>query len=152
MPDCPATGRRAFALPSLNFPIAAARLRTMPHCRSGNFALACWKGGTILLVPKHDGRQRAGWHGARVSLAAARQPPPRLLADPNVLAAMHLRPGRQLRLTKRDCRCCFDQPVMPASLRLYMARPRLLLGELLAAGATERELDVAAGASRGSDS
>jgi hypothetical protein len=83
---------------------------TLRQLRAGLLELGptCEGGGTILPAVKRGGRQRAVWHGARVSLAAARPPAPRLLANSSGLAALHLRPGRRIRLTKRDCRCWFD--------------------------------------------
>ncbi len=59
-----------------------------------------------------------------------------------MLAAMHLRPGRRLRLTKRDMRCWFDQLVLPEGLRPNMVRPRLSRSDLLAAGAAEDAIDA----------
>ena len=90
-------------------------------------------------VGKSGDRQRAVWHGARVSKAAAPSPFPTHLASPSVFAYIDLGASRNLRVTKRDCRTWFDQLVLPRDLRTFMARPRVTRAELRAAGASDDE-------------
>jgi len=111
--------------------LRAGLLRLAPRCRGG---------GTVFPVGKAGGRQRAVLHGARVSDAAARPPAPRHLANPSVLPFIALADQAQLRLTKRDCRCWFDQLRLPRALRAYMARPPLTRHELLAGGLSDDDI------------
>ena len=54
--------------------------------------------------------------------------------NPSVFALLELDSGKQLRVSKRDCRTWFDQLVLPEPLSPYMARPRVCVGELLDVG------------------
>jgi len=100
----------------------------------------CKGGGTIFPVGKSLGRQRAVWHGTRVSEAAAAPPAPRHLADPSAFAHLDLPGSLLLQVTKRDCMTWFDQLVLPHALRPFMARPKVTLGELQKHGVTDAEL------------
>eukprot|EP00973_Karenia_brevis_P061454 8544670-Karenia_brevis.AAC.1 len=52
---------------------------------------------------------------------------------------LHLRDGRRLRVTERDCRCWFDELLLPYHLGQYMARPGLARHDLLKAGLQQQE-------------
>ncbi len=113
--------------------------------RAGMLSLArtCRGGGTVFPVAKSDNRQRVVWHGTRCSKGAAVPPKPRHLANPSVFGFLELREGRLLRVSKRDCKTWFDQLVLPAALSRFMARPRVSVAELLEAGLTHGELELA---------
>ena len=107
------------------------------HLRAGQLGLAVHVkgGGTVIAVGKPGGkRQRAVWHGRRVSAAARPPPKPRHLASPTALTYLECRPGKQLRCSKRDASCWFDQLRLPSELRRWMGRPRVSLHELLHTG------------------
>ena len=115
---------------------------TVRQHRAGLLRLAatCSGGGAIFPVGKSGGRQRAVWHGSRVSESAAIPPGPRHLADPCAFAHLGLSDGRRLRVTKRECRYWFYQLVLPAGLRNFMARPRVSRKELHDAGFTDVDI------------
>ena len=104
---------------------------------------ACRGGGTVFPIKKANDRQRVVWHGTRCSKAASSPPKPRHLANPSVFSFLELAEGRLLRVSKRDCRTWFDQLVLPDALARFMARPRVSVGELLEAGLTRREVELA---------
>lgn len=84
-------------------------------------------GGTVIAVGKPGGtRQRAVWHGRRVSSAAMRPPKPRHLASATALALLECAPGQRIRCSKRDASCWYDQLLLPSSLQRWMGRPRSL--------------------------
>ena len=92
-------------------------------------------GGTVIAVSKPGGkRQRAVWHGKRVSAAAMRHPKPRHLASPTALSFMECLPGQKIRCSKRDASCWFDQLQLPASLQRWMGRPSVTARELCEEG------------------
>ena len=98
-------------------------------------------GGTVLAVGKPGGnRQRAVWHGRRVSQAAILPPKPPLLVSPSALLHLRASVDEPIRVSKRDAACWFDQLALPSSLRKWMARPSVGLGELMRAGLTRQEL------------
>ncbi|CAE7271224.1 UVR8 [Symbiodinium sp. CCMP2592] len=88
-------------------------------------------GGTVFAVGKPGGkRQRAVWHGRRVSAAAQAPPKPRHLASPSALAFLECRPQHRVRCSKRDASCWFDQLRLPCKLQRWMGRPPVTLDEL----------------------
>ena len=92
-------------------------------------------GGTIIAVSKPGGkRQRAVWHGKRVSAAATRPPKPRHLASPTVLSLMECPAGQKIRCSKRDASCWFDQLQLPAAMQRWMGRPSITARELCTVG------------------
>ena len=98
-------------------------------------------GGKVVAVGKPGGtRQRAVWNGRRVSAAASRPPRPRHLASPTALAYLECQPGRQIRCSKRDASCWFDQLQLPPELQRWMGRPKVSLEELCSAGMTCEEV------------
>ena len=116
---------------------------TVLQLRAGLLELRtqCSGGGTVFPVGKAGGKaQRVVWHGTRVSKAAARPPAPLHLASPAAFGLLDLACGRQLRVSKRDCRTWFDQLVLAPSLRGFCGRPRVLRTELLEAGVSPAEL------------
>ena len=115
---------------------------TLLQLRAGCLELStsCTGGGTVFLVKKAGERQRVVWHGSKVSAAASKPPAPQHLASPSVFGFIDLELGKRLRVTKRDCRTWFDQLVLPEDLRLFMARSRVSLAELVEAGGTHEEI------------
>ena len=105
--------------------LKARLLRLSSYCRGG---------ASVFPVGKAEGKQRVVWNGTRISAAAARPPPPVHLADPAVFGMLDVAAGRQLRVTKRDCRTWFDQLAVNYDVALYFARPAITRRELLAAG------------------
>ena len=98
-------------------------------------------GGTVFVVAKSDGiKQREVFHGSRVSEAASTPLPPLFLASPASFRLIELDEGRQLRMSKRDGTCFFDQLLLPEQLQEWMARPPVSVGELVGAGFSEREM------------
>ena len=98
-------------------------------------------GGKVVAVGKPGGkRQRAVWNGRRVSLAASRPPKPRHLASPTALAHLECKPGKQIRCSKRDATCWFDQLRIPSELQRWMGRPSVSCDELYLAGMTWEEI------------
>lgn len=92
-------------------------------------------GGAVIAVGKPGGkRQRVVWHGRRVSAAAVRPPKPRHLASPTALTFLECKQGRQIRCSKRDASCWFDQLALPADLGRWMGRPRVSQRELCSIG------------------
>ncbi|CAE7948685.1 Lgi2 [Symbiodinium sp. KB8] len=92
-------------------------------------------GGAIIAVSKPGGkRQRAVWHGKRVSAAAMRPPNPRHLASPTVLSLMECPAGQKIRCSKRDASCWFDQLQLPAAMQRWMGRPSVTARELCTVG------------------
>lgn len=105
--------------------------------RNGKLGLASSVrgGGTVLAVGKADSqRQREVWHGKRVSAASVSPPPPRHLACPSALVHPEARPGKHIRVSKRDASCWFDQLVCPEELRCFMGRPPVSRAELYEIG------------------
>ena len=83
-------------------------------------------GGTVFAVGKPGGtRQRAVWHGRRVSAAAKPPPKPRHLASPSAPALLESRPGHKIR-----CSCWFDQLRLRCKSQRWMGRPPVTLDEL----------------------
>ena len=124
---------------------------TVRQLRAGLLRLATESrgGGTVFPVAKAGGTaQRLVWHGTRVSLAAARPPAPRHLADPSVIVLLDLGAAARLRVFKRDCSTWFDQLALEPGMSAFFGRPRVQRAELLAAGLSEAEL-AAFGAQRG---
>ena len=72
-------------------------------------------------VDKSSGKQRVVWNGTRVSLAAARPPPPKHLADPAAFGMLDLAAASRLRITKRDCRSWFGQLEVHSSMGILWA-------------------------------
>ena len=98
-------------------------------------------------VGKSDGKsQHVVWHGTRVSLAAARPPALRHLADPSVFGSLDLGPTAFLRVSKRDCRTWFDQLVVDEGIGEFFGRPAVTRAELLGAGATCKDIGTFGGA------
>ena len=96
-------------------------------------------GGTVFSVPKNDSdKLREVWHGAKVSLAAARPPKPPHLASPTALLDLEASHAEPLRLSKRDARCLFDQLRLGRHLEPWMGRPPLRVRELLEASDADR--------------
>ena len=92
-------------------------------------------GGAVIAVGKPGGkRQRAVWHGRRVSSAAARPPKPPHLASPTAATYLECKPGGQLRCSKRDAKCWFDQLKLPGGLQRWMGRPAVSVLELCSIG------------------
>jgi len=92
-------------------------------------------GGAVIAVGKPGGqRQRAVWHGRRVSAAAIRPPKPRHLASPTALTFLECGSGKGLRCSKRDASCWFDQLRLPTELQRWMGRPRVSLRDLCSIG------------------
>lgn len=102
-------------------------------------------GGKVIAVGKPGGkRQRAVWHGRRVSAAAARPPKPRSLTSPTALTYWECRPGHKIRCSKRDASCWFDQLALPEPLWRWMGRPHVTLHELqIVAGMTSSQVQDA---------
>ena len=115
--------------------------------RCGKISLASGVrgGGTVIAVNKSgEARQREVWHGARVSKAALSPPRPRHLASPSAFKGIDMSTAGQLRVSKRDGRCFFDQLLLPSSLRPFMGRPKVSVAELLEAGMTMEEVSAVA--------
>ena len=88
-------------------------------------------GGGVFAVGKPGGRrQRAVWHGRRVSAAARPPPRPRHLASPTALALLECPPDGHIRCSKRDASCWFDQLSLPVGLQRWMGRPPVSIDEL----------------------
>ncbi|CAE7858645.1 PDE9A [Symbiodinium necroappetens] len=118
-----------------------AKLVTLQlRCGKLGLATSCSGGGTSFTVGKPGGnRLREVWHGRRVSQAAQVPPKPRHLASPTALSFLECSKDRPLRVSKRDASCWFDQLELPASLRLFMAKPAVSTDELVKAGMTCQE-------------
>ncbi|CAE7682373.1 UVR8 [Symbiodinium sp. CCMP2592] len=92
-------------------------------------------GGGVFAVGKPGGRrQRAVWHGRRVSAAAQPPPKPRHLASPTALALLECPQHGHIRCSKRDASCWFDQLSLPSELQRWMGRPPVTVEELRVIG------------------
>ena len=86
------------------------------------------------------------WNGTRISQAAARPPPPLHLADPATFGMLDIAAGRQLRVTKRDCKTWFDQLLVHPDIGSFFGRPRVLRQELLDVGFSNDDIFSLGGA------
>ena len=92
-------------------------------------------GGGVFAVGKPGGRrQRAVWHGRRVSAAAQAPPKPRHLASPTALAVLECPQHGHIRCSKRDASCWFDQLSLPSELQRWMGRLPVTVEELRVIG------------------
>ena len=100
----------------------------------------CTGGASVFPVGKSEGNQRVVWNGTRISEAAARPPPPLHLADPAVFGMLDIAAGRQLRVTKRDCRTWFDQLAVSDDIGLYFGRPAITQQALIGVGFSREDI------------
>jgi len=104
-------------------------------------------GDAIFTVPKADGvTDREVWNGMRVLGASSRPPKPPGLANPEAFARNALRPGERLLLSRRDCKCLFDQLRTSEDLTSFFGRPAVEVSELRRAGLSLEEISECVGA------
>ena len=106
---------------------------------------ACCGGASVFPVGKAGGKQRVVWNGTRASLAAARPPRPRHLADLAVFGLLSLQDGAQLRVTKRDCKTWFDQLEVDPAIGSFFGRPKVTRAELISAGLSDADIEGCGG-------
>lgn len=102
--------------------------------RAGEVCLRkrCLSGGTIFGVSNRgSAKQREVWQGRDASRACLKPFRPPGLCAPSAVTAIVLREGKLLRVSKRDARSWFDQLSLPSELVEHMARPPVLLGDLV---------------------
>ena len=89
-------------------------------------------GGTVFGVAKKGtDKVREVWDGSRVSDSCI--PPPKLpmLAIPCSFPRLEVAPGSRLLMSKKDCRCFFDQLALPKAIQPFTGRPPILIKELI---------------------
>ncbi len=97
-------------------------------------------GGTVFGVAKKGSTKfREVGDGSRVSDACLAPPPPPMLATPCSFPRIEVSPGKKLLLSKKDCRCFFDQLSLPRAVRPWTVRPLISVNELIQVGGMTRE-------------
>ena len=100
-------------------------------------------GGTVFGVGKKGtSKVREVWDGSRVSDVCVAPPPPPLLATPSSFSRIEVGKREQMLLSKKDCRCFFDQLALPSSIQPWTGRPPVTIAELVDFGGLTLE-DVA---------
>ena len=96
-------------------------------------------GGTVFGVAKKGSKKvREVWDGSRVSDVCVPPPPPPMLATPCSFPRIEVAHGKKLLLSKKDCRCFFDQLRLPEAVRLWTGRPPVGIDELIQIGGMSR--------------
>ena len=97
-------------------------------------------GGTVFGVAKKGSTKvREVWDGSRVSDVCIPPPPPPMLATPCSFPRLEVKPGRTLLLSKKDCRCFFDQLALPRAVQPWTGRPPVRFDELLGVDGMSRD-------------
>ena len=100
-------------------------------------------GGTVFGVGKKGtSKLREVLDGSRVSDVCVAPPPSPLLATPSSFSRLEVGSCEQMLLSKKDCRCFFDQLALPSSIQPWTGRPPVTIAELVDFGGLTLE-DVA---------
>ena len=90
--------------------------------------------GGVFAVGKSENRQRKIWDGSALSLAAARPPKPRRLANPSSFLDLELDNTASIFFSKRDASTYFDALQVPTNIQAWFGQPPVTVQELLSCG------------------